>query len=299
MALLRLKIRPVRAAQIVKEPPVRLVLSLALLALGALPLRAAPLDARVVATGAPLADLAALVAALEGADVVVIGEIHDNPRHQALQAQLIRALAPEGVAFEMVEAPDEAAVNAALAAGDLAAFPDLARYAEPLAATPPGRVVGAGQPRDRVKQAITSGAAAAFDGDAARFGLSAPLPAGVQKEMEAEMFTSHCEALPEAMLPGMVEGQRLRDAAFAAAALRARPGGGLSVLVAGDGHARTDRGVPAVLRRAAPGLKVVAVGQVERDGDEDAPSDPPPFDIVVVTDPAEREDPCARFAPKN
>jgi hypothetical protein len=296
----------------------RIVPSLIFSLLLVLPLRAETLEANMVATGAPLADFEALTAALAGADVVVIGEIHDNPLHQAMQARLIRALAPAGVAFEMVMAPDEDAVNAAVAAGDLSAFPDLARYAEPLAATPPGRIVGAGQPRDRVRMAIKSGAAAAFDGDPDAYGLTTPLPADLQAEIEEEMFVSHCEALPESMLPGMVEGQRLRDAAFAAAALKAREGGGLSVLVAGDGHARTDRGVPAFLARVAPELKVIAIAQFEREtphesgpdspeGASDSPeppSDSPasladsPYDIVILTDPAEREDPCAQFREK-
>ena len=293
-------------------PP--LVLSLLIALPLTMPLRAEPLEAYDIATGAPIADFEALVAALAGAEVVVIGEIHDNPLHQAMQTRLIRALSPAGVAFEMVKEPDEEAVNAALAEGDLSGFPDLARYAEPLAATPRGQVVGAGQPRERMMQAIRSGAAAAFTGDAALFGLAETLPEALQEEMEEEMFFSHCEALPEEMLPGMVEGQRLRDAAFAVAALKARRGGGLGVLVAGDGHARTDRGVPAVLRLAAPGIRVVAIAQIEREDPDHADEpgeDSPfsaanlpesaadfPFDIVIVTDRAEREDPCAQFLEK-
>ncbi len=271
----------------------RLVLAAALILLAG-PLRSEPLEARWVATGAPIADDAALVAALEGADVVVIGEIHDNPAHQALQARLIRVLAPTGVAFEMVPQADTDAVNAALAAGDLSAFPNLAPYDAPLRATPPGRVFGAGQPRERIVAAMRSTAAEAFDGDAARFGLTTPFPPEEQAAIKAELFASHCDALPEEMLPGMAEAQRLRDAAFAAAALRARDGGGTAVLIAGNGHVRTDRGVPFVLRTAAPELKVVAIAQIERaDSAERAPD--PPYDIVIETDPAPREDPCAQF----
>jgi uncharacterized iron-regulated protein len=90
----------------------------------------------------------------------------------------------------------------------------------------------------------------------------------------------------------MVEAQRLRDAALARAVAHAFAAtGGPVVLIAGSGHARTDRGVPAVLGRAMPRLSVLSVGQIE------APAAPDqPFDLWLVTDPASPgADPCAAF----
>ncbi len=64
---------------------------------------------------------------------------------------------------------------------------------------------------------MREGAAAVFGAAAARFGLDAPLPEDEQAAREAEQAEAHCGALPAEMLPGMVEAQRLRDAALARA----------------------------------------------------------------------------------
>jgi uncharacterized iron-regulated protein len=104
-------------------------------------------------------------------------------------------------------------------------------------------------------------------------------------------MAAHCDTLPASMLPGMVEAQRLRDAALARAARRAlAETGGPVAVITGNGHARRDRGVPALLARAAPGLSVVSIGQLKA-----PPSSAAPFDFWLVTEPADRGDPCAAF----
>jgi uncharacterized iron-regulated protein len=62
------------------------------------------------------------------------------------------------------------------------------------------------------------------------------------------------------------------------------------VLLAGNGHVRRDLGVPRWLPPELQARSVV-VGYLEEG------ADPPPgaFDAIVITPPAEREDPCAAF----
>ena len=110
------------------------------------------------------------------------------------------------------------------------------------------------------------------------------------------MIAAHCNKLPRRAAGGMVEAQRLRDARFAAAVRRAlsRGGGAQAVLITGNGHARTDRGVPAYLRLVAPEISVLSVGMIEIDPAAD-PADIArglPFDYIWLSDPAERADPC-------
>ena len=62
------------------------------------------------------------------------------------------------------------------------------------------------------------------------------------------------------------------------------------VVITGNGHARRDRGIPAMLALAAPGLTIVSLGQMEGTAPPDAP-----FDLVIVTDAPERGDPCLAF----
>ena len=95
------------------------------------------------------------------------------------------------------------------------------------------------------------------------------------------------------MMPGMVEAQRLRDAALARATLQAMADtGGPVAVIAGSGHARRDWGIPAALAVAAPELSVLSVGQIEAEG---AAEPEQPFDLWLVTEPTPREDPCAAF----
>ena len=243
---------------------------------------------------------------LSGRDIVFLGEVHDNPFHHAHQAEAVRALHPAAVVFEMLTPEQAARVN------DYDALPDsdaLARaldWAESgwpkfemyhpvlVAAHAAGaRVYGTTLPRERLTRAMEGALGDAFGEGAARFGLDRALDADEQTTRVALQRAAHCDALPEAMLPGMVAVQRLRDAHIARTALAAlEETGGPVAVITGSGHARTDWGAPALLQRAAPQARVFAVGQLE----EDAAADAPPFDLLVTTAAAEREkDPCARL----
>ena len=66
--------------------------------------------------------------------------------------------------------------------------------------------------------------------------------------------------------------------------------GGPVAVITGNGHARKDWGVPAVLAVAAPDLSVLSLGQFEA-----APEGAAPYDLHLVTAPADRDDPCEAF----
>lgn len=246
----------------------------------------------------------AVAAAARDAAIVVLGEIHDNPAHHAAQAAIVAALDPAAIVFEMIPraAEDEAnrlrragAERSALAEAigwDALGWPDFAFYAPILEAAPGALVVGAGQPATDVRRAAAEGAAASFGPDAGRYGLDRALPAPDQAEREAAFAAAHCGKLPAAMLPGMVEAQRFRDAGLADAALRARrlTGDGQVVVIAGSGHADRAWGMPAMLAVAAPDLRVFSLGQTEGGAAPDGD-----FDAVLSAAAPEREDPCAAF----
>ena len=244
---------------------------------------------------------AADIVALPPADVVILGEVHDNPVHHQNQARALRALKPRAVVFEMLS-PEQAAIvnDSGLKGAELAAaigwadsgWPDFAIYEPVFAALGTAQVFGMAVPRDQVRQAMEAGAAAVFGDDAARFGLAAPLPDEDRALLEDEQREAHCDALPPEMLPGMVEAQRLRDAAFARTVLAAHAAvGGPVAVITGNGHARTDWGMPRALRRAAPDLAVLSLGQIEA-GSGVAGS---VYSVWFTTPAAEREDPCAVF----
>lgn len=235
---------------------------------------------------------------LPPADVVILGEVHDNAEHHRNQARAVAAIRPKALVFEMLTEAQAAQMPAGRDdAGALAdalgwvGWPDFALYHPIFLAAPLARIFGGDLPPGEARRSVQDGAAAVFGADAARFGLGDALDPADQAAREAEMMAAHCDALPAELLAGMVQAQRLRDAALARAVARAwHETGGPVVLIAGSEHARTDRGVPAVLARAMPGLSVLSVGQIE------APAGPvQPYDLWVVTGAALRSDPCAAF----
>ena len=231
-----------------------------------------------------------------GARIVLLGEIHDNALHHDNQAAAVRALRPTALVVEMltpeqvaaaqgIDRRDGEALGLAFGWQD-AGWPAFSLYQAIFAAAPEASVYGAAVPRDEVRRAMTEGAAALLPD----MGLE-PLPEAEQAEREAMQAEAHCGALPEHMLPGMVEAQRYRDASFAATALRAlRETGGPVVVITGNGHARADWGVPRMIAAAAPEARVLTIGQFEEAAEPD-----PPFDLWLVTEAAERGDPCAAF----
>lgn len=238
---------------------------------------------------------------LPSVDVVILGEVHDNPQHHSNQALGVEALAPAALVFEMLTVEqaaratpelrqDAAALGEALE-WEASGWPDFRDYYPIFAAAPEAQIHGGGLDRAEVRGVFDRSAAEVFGPEAARFGLDQPLAQDEQEAREALQQRAHCDALPPEMLPGMVAAQRLRDAALSRAVIAAHEAtGGPVVLIAGSGHARADWGVPALLALAAPELSVFSVGQ-----SESAPEGDVPYDLLVVTDPAPRSDPCEAF----
>ena len=236
-----------------------------------------------------------------GADVVFLGELHDNPAHHLRQAEYVAELAPTALVFEMLTqaqadlvtpelVADEAALEATLG-WNASGWPDFSMYYPIFAAAPEAAYFGAAVPRDVARAAMAEGMASAFRGDADAYGLTAVLPEEQQAEREALQLAAHCDAMPEEMLPIMVDIQRLRDAELAYSAVQAfEAHGGPVVVITGNGHARMDWGAPVYLMAAAPELRVAALGQ----GEEDVPPSGL-FDVIESASEVDRGDPCAAF----
>lgn len=240
----------------------------------------------------------------DGIDIFILGEIHDNAAHHAEQTRLVAEIAPGAVVWEMmtvkqlanaagVDRADKDAFAEAVG-WQAAGWPDFGMYHPILVASDNAAQIGGAVPRDVLLGAMTGGALAAFGDAPSYFDAAlalAPLTDADRTAREAEQALAHCGALPSAMLPGMVEAQRLRDAYMASAAIGALEAGlGPVVVIAGSGHARLDTGIPAMIRAARPDIAVWALGQFEGDPGPDAP-----FDAVNITSVAPRADPCDAF----
>lgn len=248
-------------------------------------------------------------APFEGADIIILGEVHDNPQHHINQARIVSEVQPAAIVFEMIT-PDvarqvtpEIRENAILLEATLSwedsGWPDFAMYYPIFAAAPDAAIFGGAMDRAEVRRTISDGAAEVFGASAALFGLDADLPDDqLEKRLQLQQ-DAHCGALPVEMLPGMVEAQRVRDAALARAAVAAHAHaqaseGGPVVVITGNGHAREDWGMPAALRAYFADREQVDIRTLAQF--EQAIDQALPVTTTLVTDPAERDDPCKAFA---
>ncbi len=271
-----------------------------------------PPDSRIwsVAGGEPLSETA-LVTELRKADIVVLGEVHDNAEHHKAQAWLVSQLKPTGLAFEMIPEASEEGIAVFLEQGGEPAeigpaigwerlgWPDWELYRPIFAAWRAEVYTGGGIGRSVLRRATRDGASSALSDTSFLPALTSPLDAPTQAAMEAEMIDSHCGKLPVEAAPGMVRVQRLRDANFAAAAARAAAGSGdgTTVLITGNGHARSDRGVPFYLAAARPEVAVLSVGILEAGSGVPSKAEitAEPYDFIWLTEAADRPDPCLAF----
>ena len=140
----------------------------------------------------------------DAADVVFLGELHDNPGHHRRQAEYVAELTPTALVFEMLTqaqadlvtpelVADEAALEAALGWND-SGWPDFTMYYPIFAAAPEAAYFGAAVPRDLARAAMAEGMASVFRGDAELYGLTADLPEDQQAEREALQLAAHCDA---------------------------------------------------------------------------------------------------------
>lgn len=251
------------------------------------------------ASGEPTS-LSDLLDAARQADFVLLGEVHDNIHHHRLRAQFIRELAPDVVIAEHLEQGRQArwqrdstsptmVIDTLTEAGfdgpgwqwplHAPLFEGLARAGIP--------VLGGNISRDLARRLVREGSAA-LPATLATTLDKAPLPRTAQATLDADLLESHCGQLPASRVPGMRLAQRARDAAMATTLLdlNRKP----ALLVAGNGHVRTDYGVPVLLSELRPGARILSIGFLEEGR---SASDEKFYTYIWRTPPASRDDPCA------
>jgi uncharacterized iron-regulated protein len=264
---------------------------------------------------------AELIERVQAANIVLVGETHDNPDHHRLQAALLQSFAARhdapAVVFEMLDhrqqpvvdatlraTPDDVDALARAVAWTSSGWPAWSMYRPVFEAAIAlhGAVLAAGLDREDAMRIAHDGASALDPPLVRAFGLGESPPADVAAAMRHEMSESHCGLLPEEMLESMVLVQRARDAMLAERLHEGATRGHGALLIAGTGHVRRDRGVPAQLARAY-GTASIAVGLVQVSADKTAPEsysasfDAPtlPFDFVWFTPRSNDTDHCAEL----
>lgn len=290
-----------------------------------------PALSRGIVVGFPIADA---IGAKAG-QLLLLGEIHDNPEHHLFRAGLIDAVtgpnafgraAHPAIVTEHIRVDQLPALEAfqrlpllpaAQHAGQRAdllfehlewqrsGWPE-ARMFKPLyAAILEARlpILPGDAARDRVRT-LARGGMAAMDAPRSRhLALDRDWPAPLADALATEIAGSHCGMLPASAIPGMSFAQRFRDAHLADAMLTAAERNDGVILLAGNGHIRTDRGVPWYLRTRETNRPILSVmlAEVEEGASDPAayaprdPHDNPAIDVIVFTPRAKRDDPCEKM----
>ncbi len=259
-----------------------------------------------------------LLARLASVRFRLLGEVHDNPLHHRLRARLLAAMAARGahpaVVFEQFDLGQDDALGRAqreqTTADRLAEAGALDRRAWQWPLHRPIIEVALA-----ARLPIYAGnATRAMLEDVTRKSDLSTLPRAWQALLANSHWTArqaallredivegHCGKLPDAMVPHLVLAQRVRDAAMAEALLHDANDDG-AILIAGNGHARRDLGVPVYLGDAARNTVSVGLIEVEPaplqtiDGARTAAMKVSGFDYVWLTPEAPRDDPCAALA---
>jgi uncharacterized iron-regulated protein len=191
--------------------------------------------------------LDALLARTQPTPLLLVGEQHDAPEHQVLQRDLVQALAARkqlaAVVMEMVEAgrdtrglardASEATVRDALGWDDQQGWPWPTYGPVVMAAVRAGvPVVGGNLPRSGLRAAM---------GDAT---LDGSVSAAVLERQREAIRSGHCDLLPAGQLGPMARIQLARDRSMAQTATARLEPGRTVLLIAGNGHVRSDLGVP-------------------------------------------------------
>lgn len=251
--------------------------------------------------------LAAVVAA---ADIVLLGEIHDQAADHRRQAQVIEWAAADqqpGLVFEMlgpeqVESMTAWREQAEPAAADFGAavrweergWPDWSIY-QPIVASALRNDLSldAGAPSAALVQRVARNGAEELDPERrTRFGLDRELPDNAHARLRERIESAHGGIDSPIPTEHMIAVQRMRDAAMARALVDVQATAGAAILIAGREHVRHDYGVPLYLDHFAAGLRVISIGlfTAAEDGIDNANGKPKDadhqrFDYAWVTAP--------------
>jgi uncharacterized iron-regulated protein len=189
------------------------------------------------------------LAQLPTTPLLLLGEQHDNPSHQALQRATVQTLAGQGrLAALVLEMADQG--------GSTRGLPAQASEAEVRAALRWGDEAQGGWPwavYGPVVMAAVAAGVPVLGGNLPRAEMRAVmaderwdqrLPAAALAEQQAQMQQGHCGLLPERQIRPMARIQIARDQRLSEVAASALQPGQTVLLVAGNGHVRRDLGVP-------------------------------------------------------
>jgi uncharacterized iron-regulated protein len=243
------------------------------------------------------------------AEVIYLGELHDNPDHHAIQARVLRALLAAGsrpvLALEMVPEVRQAELEAAVRGEGgpeevgrqlqwrARGWPDFGMY-WPLIelARRHGLPVLAADLDPAVTRRINRGGLGAAGEDPARLRSAIPDDPRRDRAITRRIQVAHCGLVPESRAARMLESWYARNVVIARRLGEALGSARQVVVIIGGGH-QSQGGVPEQLAALRPGTRQFVVALVEGgDPSPDPGANRPGADVVWLTPARERPDYC-------
>lgn len=250
------------------------------------------------------------------AQFVLLGEIHTNPDHHRLQAEILQYMVDQGrrpaVVIEMItraQQPvlDYFAANPPRGADDIAdrlewgksGWPDFAMYRPvfEIALKYNLTLLAGNLEKSTVRRLGGRVGSRLSEDERGELGLNVAVEAEVSKAFLEEIAEAHCNMLPDTVLPFMADIQRARDHVMATALLDPANKDG-AVLIAGAGHTRTDWGVGALVESDDPNRMLSIAFMEVFEGAKPADFAKPSHDVAIITPRFEIKDHCAVFRKK-
>ena len=257
----------------------------------------------------PSADVSASAQLVAGrarnAEIVYLGELHDNAEHHAIEVRVLQALLADGsrpaLAFEMVPETRQAVLDAAVRSdadrGEVdrrlewsaQGWPDFAMY-WPLfeLARKNGLPVVATDLDPTVTRRITRNGLGAAGDNPARLRSAMPDDPERDKAIAARMRAAHCNRLSEGRAMRMLESWYARNVVMARRVSEALAQAPQVIVIMGRGHASPGAVTEQVLA-LRPGTRQLVVGLYEGQADSLMAGI---ADVVWITPGRPHEDPC-------
>jgi len=260
----------------------------------------------VIRPGADITASARMVAdRARTAEIVYLGELHDNPLHHAIQARVLEALTLAGarpaIAFEMIPETRQAVLDGAIRSltspvevdrqlGWAAqGWPDFMMYWPMMdLARRHGLPVVATDLDPAVTRRISRDGIGAAGEDPARLRSALPDDPARDEEIARRIRTAHCDRITEGRTLRMVEAWYARNVVIARRLVEALKVAPQVVVIIGRGH-QSPGGVPEQVEALRRGTRQLVVALA--DGE---PGIPPEMtaDIVWLTPARPLPDPC-------
>ena len=247
-----------------------------------------------------------LIAAIQDADIILLGEIHDNLFQHRARADLVSKIQSKEFAIVSEHLVSGSKITYS---GSLLADLETIGFNRKAWSWPVHEVlykkfeelslpVFGGNLSKKDINNIYSGIGFSQSDTLTPTVKRSALDSQLKDKLINALVAGHCGVVEEDLLSFMFKVQRLRDASLAYIATKVAP----AIVIAGNGHVRRDYGVPQILKKINPNSNVISIAFLERDKLSETTDNlieklfkDADTDYIWLTEAVSRIDPCEKL----